>query len=181
MFNSLLFFISLVLAGCGGTSFNTDKVADAINDQNQSQVVNIDVNETNITTITEVNQTTVIDNNITVVINPSDTNYYGDGSFLTPFQMKKANYKIPQGDVWFMTPIINANCTIRVRTRVYITNIVVEDEFFNTVPINTISPTVFSFDLNNTRYATMNIRSYASGYITTTGACLDEPKYFTVE
>ena len=168
IYKCITILLIIVLSGCGGTSTSQD----------QNQSIKIDVNKTSITT--EVNQTTIIDNNVTVVINPLDSGYYGDGSFLSPFTLMKANYKINIGDTWFITPIINSNCTIRVRSRVYINRIVVEDENFNIVPINVLSSNVFSFDLNDTRYATLNFYSTQDGYITTTGQCLDEPKYYNL-
>lgn len=167
MIKIAIFLFAATLVGCGSI--------DTHQDQNQS--IKIDVNKT--TDITEVNQT--IENNVTVVINPIDTGYYGDGTLTSPFTMMKAHYKIKSGDTWFISPILNANCTVSVRTHVRVTNIIIEDDKFDLIHYSFKSlNSIFTFDLNDTRYATMELYAYDNGYITLTGECLDEPKYYNL-
>ena len=167
MFQALCFLSALLFIGCGGGG---DADANASAEANATVEIN---------TTVEVNNT--VENNITIVINPTDTAYYGDGSYISPFLLMQANYEVNRGDTWFITPTLNQNCTIRVRTTVLITDIVAESREFAVLPIRHLSSRAFEFDVNGSEWATLNFYVTSDGYITTTGECLDAPKIYEIQ
>lgn len=174
----LALFSALYINGCGinditGVSNGNENIAEAIKDQNLS-VVN-DINTTVIPS--DVNVTNII--NVDVNISAIDSGYYGDGTFDLPFQMLQANFWLKEGENNFLSPYLYDNCTVRVRTRIYITNIEAENSELLPIEIRTLTNNVFEFDIN-TSWARMSFSATEDGWITMIGNCLDKPKLYNL-
>jgi hypothetical protein len=91
--------------------------------------------------------------------------------------MANANYALEKGDVWFMTPSLNTNCTIRMRTLITIHNLYIEDAELLPIALKNVASNVLEFDVNSS-YASMNFQALENGYVTIKGDCLDSPKIY---
>lgn len=178
----LITAVAALLVGCGGSNTDTNTTVTETNVTKETNTTT-QLQDINITNKIDNNITNDIDNNVTVQVDVNITalssGYYGDGTFINPFVMMNANYQVEKGEEWFMTPSLSTNCTIRVRTRVYITNISAESSELLPIPIKTVTSSVFEFDVNDS-WATLSFAPHEDGYITMVGECLDTPKLYNL-
>ncbi len=168
----VLIAVLMILVGCN------DGVEDAIRDMNTTNVV-----ENNFTAKIDNDFTADIDNNVTIVIAPRETGAYGEGTFNNPYLMMNANYKLSSGTQYFITPAIhNANCTIRVRTKVVVSGLNVEGSDLLPIDVRFLAQDTFEFDANESDYVSMELYVNDTGYLTMIGqGCLDEPRLFDMD
>ena len=78
-----------------------------------------------------------------------------------------------------MSPTVNSNCTVRVRTRIRVTNIYAESSELLPIEVRSLTTNVFEFDINDT-WASLTFFAEEDGYITMIGDCLDSPKLYNL-
>lgn len=174
LFSLLVALMMLMFTGCGSNT--TKEVIEIVNIDTveMNETINIEDNEViNV----DINDSETINVDVNITISAKESGAYGEGTFDNPLLMANANYKLEAGDVWFMTPSLNVNCTIRCRTLIDIRSLYIEDAELLPIEPRAVAYNLFEFDVNSS-YATMKFEALEDGFVTIKGECLDEPKLY---